>query len=131
MNEGILLDTCALIWLVNEPEFLTAPQQQALTATPNIAISSISGAEIACLQEKGRLQLDRHWKHWFDHFTTLNNIRILDVSYDMLTEAFSLPAPFHRDPCDRIIVGTARHLSLEIITGDRKIHDYPFVRTID
>lgn len=130
MKEGILLDTCALIWLANEPELLTPPQQKALISSSDIAISSISGTEIAYLQETGRLELDRHWKHWFDHFTTSNNIRILDVSYDMLTEAFSLPAPFHRDPCDRIIVGTARHLSLEIITGDRKINDYPFVDTI-
>jgi PIN domain nuclease of toxin-antitoxin system len=131
VNKGILLDTCAFIWLVNEPERLTPLQQQALTSTPHIAISSISSAEIACLQERGRLELDRHWKHWFDHFTTLNNILILDVSYSMLTEAFSLPSPFHQDPCDRIIVGTARHLSLEIITGDRKINDYPFANTIE
>ncbi|MFQ3224320.1 MAG: PIN domain nuclease of toxin-antitoxin system [Lentimonas sp.] len=130
VSEGILLDTCALIWLANEPELLTEGQKEALSTSENVTISAVSSAELACLEQRGRITLDRHWKLWFDHFTTSNNIRILDVNYEILTEAYSLPAPFHRDPCDRIIVGTARHLSLEIITGDRKINDYPFVDTI-
>ena len=130
VSEGILLDTCALIWLANEPELLSEAQKEALSISENITISAVSSAELACLEQRGRIQLDRHWKLWFDHFTTSNNIRILDVNYGIFTEAYSLPAPFHRDPCDRIIVGTARNLSLAIITGDRKINDYPFVDTI-
>ena len=130
VNEGILLDTCALIWLANEPELLTEAQREALSTSDNVTISAVSCAELACLEQRDRIQLDRHWKLWFDHFTASNNIRILDVNYETLTEAYSLPAPFHRDPCDRIIVGTARKLSLAIITGDRKINDYPFVDTI-
>lgn len=130
MNKGLLLDTCALLWVVNEPELLTEAQQQALASSEDVAVSAISAAEIACLQEKGRIQLDRHWKTWFEHFTELNNVRILDVSYAILTNAFSLPSPFHKDPCDRIIVGSARQLSMQIITGDRKINDYPFVEKI-
>jgi PIN domain nuclease of toxin-antitoxin system len=130
VSEGLLLDTCALIWLVNEPELLSEKQRQVLSVSDSVFVSAISSAEIACLQERGRIKLDRHWKHWFDHFTTLNNICVLDVNYAMLVEAFSLPAPFHRDPCDRMIVGTARALSLDIVTTDRKINDYPFVDKI-
>ena len=130
MSENLILDTCALIWLANEPECLSESQTRAMSAASQISISSISCAEIACLVERERLQLDRHWKHWFDHFTQSNGIRILDVDYHSLTEAFSLPAPFHRDPCDRIIVGTARRHALTIITGDRKILEYPFVEKV-
>lgn len=104
MNKGLLLDTCALLWVVNEPELLTEAQQQALASAEDVAVSAISAAEIACLQEKGRIQLDRHWKTWFERFTELNNVRVLDVSYAILTNAFSLPSPFHKDPCDRINV---------------------------
>lgn len=130
MSSRLILDTCALIWLANEPECLSQPQSRAIRAADEVMISSISCAEIACLVEKERLQLDRHWKHWFGHFTDSNGIRILDVDYDSLIEAFSLPTPFHRDPCDRIIVGTARRHSLTVITGDRKILEYPFVEKV-
>lgn len=130
VNEELLLDTCALIWLANEPECLSELQSESLRSASLLTISSISCAEIACLVEKERLQLDRHWKSWFDYFTGSNGISILDVDYGSLTEAFSLPGTFHKDPCDRIIVGTARRHSLKIITGDRKILDYPFVEKI-
>jgi len=130
VSENLLLDTCALIWLVNEPECLGERQRQALQIADKVAVSAISCAELACLEEKGRLTLDRNWKQWFEHFTHSNGISILDVDYHSLTEAFSLPDPFHRDPCDRIIVGTARKHSLKIVTGDEKILQYPYVEKI-
>ncbi|HKK19597.1 MAG TPA: type II toxin-antitoxin system VapC family toxin [Opitutales bacterium] len=130
MSEGLLLDTCALIYLAHEPELLSEPQSLALRTMNRVTICCISCAEIACLVEKGRLELDRHWKVWFHHFTQSNGIQILDVDHESLIEAYSLPGPFHRDPCDRIIVGTARKHDLSIVTSDRKILDYPFADSI-
>lgn len=129
MSQGVLLDTCALIWLVADSTRLSSKQKLALSGATTRFVSAISCAELACLVERGRIEIDRHWKSWFDYYTELNGIQICDINYNIVTEAYSLPAPFHRDPCDRIITATARTLNLSLITDDRKLIDYPFVNT--
>jgi PIN domain nuclease of toxin-antitoxin system len=44
-------------------------------------------------------------------------------------ESSYLPGTFHRDPADQIIVATARVHNLILLTSDRKILDYPHVKT--
>jgi len=39
-----------------------------------------------------------------------------------------LPASFHRDPADQIIVATARLYDCPIVTLDEKILAYPYVQ---
>ncbi|TVP78164.1 MAG: type II toxin-antitoxin system VapC family toxin [Puniceicoccaceae bacterium] len=129
--KGLLLDTCALIWLVSESKRFSTKQRTALEQASQVYISAISCAEIACLTDRGRIDLSQHWKNWFDQHTTQNGIRIKDIDYPTISEAYSLPGEFHQDPCDRIIVATARILDLSLITNDRKLHTYPFVRTIE
>jgi len=127
----VLLDTCAIIWSVSAPEKLTKEAVKTLEdKSTDVFVSPISCAEIACLQEKGRIELDRHWKSWFDHFVQLNGWHVIDITLPIIQEAFALPPPFHADPADRIITATARHMQLKLITGDRKIVDYPFVDTL-
>jgi len=126
-----LLDTCALIWSVAAPDHL-APEELEILKKPeaNIFFSPISSAEIACFAERKLIELDRHWKLWFNHFTELNKWQCLDITLDVIQEAYSLPGEFHKDPADRIIVATARINNLHVITGDRKIINYPHVRTL-
>lgn len=129
--KGLLLDTCAIIWLVSESKRFSARQRAALEVSSDVYISAISCAELACLTDRGRLELGQHWKNWFDHYTEQNGIEIVDIGYPTIAEAYSLPGEFHKDPCDRIIVATARTLDLSLVTDDRKLHAYPFVNTIE
>lgn len=127
----VLLDTCALIWAVARPELLPEGVSHMLQRTDSmIFFSPISCAEVACLSERGKIVLDRHWRLWFNHFTVLNGWRGVDIGVDIIQEAYSLPGNFHQDPADRIIVATARLHDLHLATGDRKILDYPHVKTI-
>jgi len=127
----ILLDTCAIIWSIGEPERLSDSARSTLTlADTEVWVSPISCAEIACAADRGRISLDRHWRLWFRHFVEMNQWCLRDIDLDLMEEAYSLPAPFHQDPADRIIVATARHMGCPIITADRKILDYPHVNTI-
>jgi PIN domain nuclease of toxin-antitoxin system len=127
----VLLDTCAIIWAVSLPEKLTDDAVNVLEKPDSeVCVSPISCAEIACLQERGRIELDRHWKTWFDYYIELNGWHVIDISLSIIQDSFALPPPFHSDPSDRIITATARNLSLKLITGDRKIIDYPFVETL-
>ena len=127
----VLLDTCAIIWAISMPDKLSRNAIHALESqSSEVYVSPISCAEIACLQERGRIELDRHWKSWFDHYIQLNGWSVIDISLPIIQDAFALPSPFHADPADRIITATARNKSLKIITGDHKIIDYPFVETL-
>lgn len=128
--KGLLLDTCALIWLVSESKRFSNKQRTSLEISSQIYISAVSCAELACLADRGCIDLGQHWKNWFDHNTEQNGIEIVDINYPIISEAYSLPGEFHKDPCDRIIVATARILDLSLITDDRTLVTYPFVDTI-
>ena len=127
----VVLDTCAIVWAVSEPERLPVRAAALLEAADTEAcVSAISCAEIACAAERGRIELDRHWRRWFRRHVELNGWTVLPVQLESVEEAYALPAPFHRDPADRIIVAEARRLSAPVITADARILEYPHVATV-
>jgi len=127
----LLLDTCAIVWAISEPEAMTAKAREHIVAADaEVLYSPISCAEIACAVDRRSIELDRHWKTWFRHFVEGNGWQGVDIDLAVIEEAYSLPEPFHRDPADRILVATARLLSCPVVTADRRILDYPHVRTI-
>ena len=126
-----MLDTCAILWIVAEPEKLTSHARELLVLdSSEVYFSPISAAEIACGVERKRIGLDRHWKTWFRYFIGLNGWEVIPIDLDIMEEAYSLPEYPHQDPADRLIVATARQHSLTVVTGDRKLLDYPHVDTL-
>ncbi len=127
----VLLDTCAILWAVSAPRQLSSQAREILedSATEPF-VSAISSAEIACACERGRIELNRHWKTWFRHYLELNQWDCLSIDLAIMEEAYSLPPPFHADPADRIIVATARIHGLGVLTADSRILDYPHVETL-
>lgn len=127
----IVLDTCAILWSVGDPARLPQPVAEALVrGDTEVCASAISCAEIACATERGRLELDRHWRLWFRHYVERNGWTVLPIDREVVEEAYALPEPFHRDPADRIIVATARRLAVPVVTADARILGYPHVRTL-
>jgi PIN domain nuclease of toxin-antitoxin system len=119
----VLLDTCAILWSILEPEHLGKEATEILTSeTTEVVVSSISCAE------RSRIALDRHWKLWFRHFTRLNGWQVLDIGLSQVEEAYSLPEYTNRDPADRIISATARLLQCPIVTADTRMRGYPPAR---
>jgi PIN domain nuclease of toxin-antitoxin system len=45
-------------------------------------------------------------------------------------ESTQLPGEFHNDPADQIVVATARQHNLTVLTSDRLIQAYPYVKTV-
>jgi len=69
----VLLDTCAIIWIVSMPEKVSQAAVSVLEdKATDVYVSPISCAEIACLQERGKIDLDRHWKSWFDYYISVH-----------------------------------------------------------
>ncbi len=127
----LLLDTCTVIWAVSEPEKLSTHGKRSLSHPDSeVFVSAISCAEIACAVERGRIELNRHWKSWFRDYTESNGWQIVPIDLEVMKEAYSLPEYSDQDPADRIIVATARKFYLQVVTADRKMLDYPHVETI-
>jgi PIN domain nuclease of toxin-antitoxin system len=128
---NVLLDTCAMIWCVSDPDRLSAGAQKLLLARDtHVCVSAISCAEVACLAEDGKIVVKPHWRTWFDHAIADNGWTVLDIDLATVQEAFSLPGEFHRDPADRFMVAAARLNRLAIVTTDRKILSYPHVQSL-
>jgi PIN domain nuclease of toxin-antitoxin system len=126
----LLLDTCSMIWAISEPERLSQKAKKELVdAGTEVFVSPMSCAEIACLVERGKIKIDRHWKIWLRSFVEANGWNVIPVDLPVIEEAYSLPGEFHRDPVDRVLVASARLFQAAIVTADEKITSYPHVRS--
>ena len=133
----ILLDTHALIWAVDDERRLGAEARAAIAAgehAEGLAISAITPWEIALLAEKGRLRLAREVREWIAAVLALPGIGLLPIEPAIASESARLPGTFHAEPADRLIVATARHHGIPLLTADYAILSYAaagHVQTID
>ena len=125
---NILLDTCAILFLSLDDPCVVASTIAMIEEAERVYVSPISSAELACLQERGRIILPRHWKPWLREAMEVNQWESLPITMEIVEEAYSLPGTFHADPADRILTATARREHLLLLTTDQKILDYPHVQ---
>ena len=127
-----LLDTCAILYIAENTSDLSAAALRLIDAAPHgeIFVSAISVAEIACLQERGRITLKSHWRMWWDGLLKQTAWTCLPITGEVMAEAYSLPSPIHRDPADLVLIATARLEKLTLVTTDGKILYYPHVPTL-
>jgi PIN domain nuclease of toxin-antitoxin system len=98
---NLLLDTCAILHLSIAADCVTPSTHQLLADAERVFLSPISSAELACLQERQRIQLPSHWKPWLRAALKENGWEVLPISLEIIEEAYSLPGVFHADPADR------------------------------
>jgi PIN domain nuclease of toxin-antitoxin system len=127
----IVIDTHILIWWVNQSNRLQAGTLQRISTEPDaIAVSAISLWEIAKLVQHGKLQLSLPVEDWLEQALVYPNVVVMPLSPEIVVESTRLPAPFHKDPADELIVATARVLGCPLVTYDGKIQNYPHVQLI-
>lgn len=129
----IILDTHIWVWWVHGDEQITSTQAENIKAneTGIIGISAITIWEIAKLVEYERLELPCPLGEWFHEALSYPAIRLIALTPEIAIESTKLPGDFHRDPADQIIVATARLHSAPLITSDRKILQYSYVKTVE
>jgi PIN domain nuclease of toxin-antitoxin system len=128
---AVLLDTCAVIWLANgvslPPAIVTVIVEAGLA--DGMFVSTASAWEIGLLSRPrpGRppaLQCGPDPKTWFAHFLSGPGIKEALITPAIAIDSSHLPGDLHPDPADRLIIATARHLGMPIVTSDRKIIAY-------
>lgn len=84
--------------------------------------------------ERGRISIKKEVEQWVAEALATPGIRLVPLEPEIAIAAARLPRSMLSDPSDQIIVATARHLHLPLITADHKILAYGqagHVRTID
>lgn len=127
----LLLDTHVLIWSQECPEKLGLRSKKLLEDSTNERLfHSISTLEIARLNSLGQIQFQTDPATWIDSALSLLQATRIELSHEEALEAYRLPGDFHKDPCDRILVASARLHGVSLLTADDRILNYEHVRTI-
>jgi PIN domain nuclease of toxin-antitoxin system len=131
VTEAPLLDTHAWIWWMQGDARLGRATIDALDALPADArpyLADISLWEVATLVDLGRVELPESLEMWLDAAADPRTVRVLPVTPAIAAEVARLPATFHRDPTDRLIVATSRVMGFPLVTHDRAITRTRLVR---
>jgi PIN domain nuclease of toxin-antitoxin system len=123
----LLLDTCALIWVAEDQAISEAAGlalNQAHAADQFVYVSPISAWEIGLLVASGRLTMIVKPQLWFERLLGVPNMRLADMSPDLLISSSFLPGEPPRDPADRLIAATAREYGYTLITRDQALLNY-------
>ncbi len=129
----IVLDTHTWLWFISKPEVLSKRAREAVSAAvreKSVLISSISAWEVALLVAKKRLKLSLDVTDWIAKSESLPFIQFIAVSNSIAVKSINLPQPLHPDPADRIIIATALSAGAPLVTKDKKLLNYPHVKTI-
>ena len=125
-----LLDTHVFLWWLNDRDRLSAAQRDIVNTVDSkspLLVSDISLWEVAMLHSLGRIRLLIPLREWLDKAAAPPLVKRYGISPAIASEVAALPASFHRDPADRILVATARVLGATLLTQDRRIIDAELV----
>jgi PIN domain nuclease of toxin-antitoxin system len=121
---GLLLDTHALVWMVEHSPHLGAKIARVLNEaafSDRLLVSAITPWEIALLVSKNRLGLARDVLEWVNEAVTKPGVTLVPLEPEIAVASTRFQFDMHGDPADRILVATARHLKATLVTADRPL----------
>ena len=120
----IVIDTHVLVWALDDDDRLGPKARVLIDQSETALLSAISIWEIALLVKKSRLLLKNDLADWVKQALALPSLVLAPLDPAIALDSVTLPGEFHNDPADRIIVATARHHDVPLLTIDRAILDY-------
>jgi len=124
---ALVIDTHVLVWLLEKNKQLGATAREALKKAASVHalyVPAITPWEIAMLVSKGKLTLKRDVGEWLESAFKLPGLRLEPLSPAVAVASTRLPGEINNDPADRIIVATARHLGVPLVTADENLLSY-------
>ncbi len=119
----MLLDTCALLWLAEGGRNLSREALKRIDNAAGLHISAITGLEIGLKYRSGKLELPALPVEWLKVVLDHHDIKAVPLDLYTCVAATELPM-IHRDPCDRLIIATARANGWSIVTADTRFSMY-------
>ena len=121
---SVLLDTHIWVWWLTPGSPLSRAERNALDAKAErreLFLPAISLWEIQVLHAKRRFELPLPFAEWLARAADDRVISVLPLSIEVVFALDTLPASFHGDPADRLIVATARAHAMPLATHDASI----------
>ena len=100
----------------------------ALAAERKLHLPAICIWEVQMLHQHNRIELPIPFATWLRQATSPDVLTLLPLNADVAIALDDLPASFHGDPADRMIVATARANSLPLATHDKAIRKSRLVK---
>lgn len=126
-----LLDTHIWVWWLTGDSGLSDRERAALDAAATegaLFLAAVSLWEAQMLHAKGRLDLPLAFPDWLRRAAAAPMVTVLPLDIPVVAALDNLPASFHGDPADRLIVATARTHQLPLATHDTRIRRSRTVR---
>jgi PIN domain nuclease of toxin-antitoxin system len=124
----VLLDTHVWIWAAAGDKRRVGPRTkreiERARTRGELHVSAVSIFEIAALYVAGRLDLSSSPEDWVRESLDLAGLKVLDVTGRIAIEAGAIPAGTLSDPCDRLLVASARHRGVALVTRDARLLTY-------
>lgn len=121
---SVLLDTHMWVWWLTPGSPLSSAERDALdlqAGRRELFVPAISLWEVQVLHAKRRLELPLPFAEWLARAADERVISVLPLSVEVVFALDALPASFHGDPADRLIVATARAHAMPLATHDAAI----------
>ncbi len=117
---NLLLDTCVLLWWLDDPDLLSKEALTAIKEPDNeIIVSVVSVWEIAIKKALGKLETPENLKE----LVVDSGFALRPVNYEHAWQVKDLPS-HHRDPFDRLLISQAKTESLMLVTRDSWLKAY-------
>ncbi|CUS06303.1 Toxin-antitoxin system, toxin component, PIN family [Candidatus Promineifilum breve] len=124
----LLLDTHALLWLLDDRALSTVAQTVFLDPENELFFSVASYWEICIKVSLGKLNIGDDWINQIDEELAINGITWLPIEKSHCLELMALPRPAqvagHRDPFDRLLIAQARAEGLSVLSADPNFGRY-------
>ena len=121
----ILLDTHVLLWWQAGGDRLSVRAAREIARADTVLVSPISCWEVAMLESRGRIALDRDVHAWVSDLLDNEGIEPAELTPQAAVGAGVLAsAGFPGDPADRFLYATASELLVPFITKDAGIRAY-------
>ncbi len=128
MRSHHLVDTHIWIWYAQGDHRRlnqhAAKALQSLDEQENAYLSIMSIWELGMLAATQRLVLDMPAQEWVTRFFERTRFQALGLEIPVTLDAGQLPGEIHGDPVDRILVATARHHDLILLSADKHVLRY-------
>ncbi len=128
---SVLLDTHTWIWWLTADARLSLKERRAFDGAADrgdVHLSTISLWEAQMLHAKGRLRLPLPFDEWVRRAADARVLSVAPVDVSIIIALDRLPATFHGDPADRLIVATARAHQWPLATHDEAVRQSRLVK---
>jgi PIN domain nuclease of toxin-antitoxin system len=127
----LLLDTHTWIWRLLDPDRISVDAEAAIADSQSeLFLSPISTWETLILARKGRLAVPQPPREWVLEALQRSAMKTVPLNHGIALRSESLSEFGSEDPADRFLVATALEHDLTLITADRAMHDFAFVKTL-